>query len=1065
MAHLLKLDALGQFFAGSQFVDRHEFATFIEPLHEMAPDVRMFFWAPRVLDTDRLPFEQAVQAEGFAGFQIYDDLNAEGTVAAPQREEYYPILYCCHESDWTIGSDLFSEPLQHDAIERACDAGQSAATGQVTFPGKSKDRTGILVFRPVYAKGLPAATVEERRVAIEGVVVCAMQVGNILENVIHSLKAGGIDVGVFDVSTTGKERLLCQHWSRLRRPDMGDCLLETEKNSDLSYVASLGVADRTWEIRCTPSPNQYASHTLWTHWIVLVGGLMLTILLLMYLWARQNRTAIVEELVDERTVQLRKSERLLRKSQEIGHIGSWSLDIKKNELVWSDETYRIFGMRPQEFKATYEAFLEAVHLDDRELVSQVYETAIKSKQPYELIHRILRPDGTVRIVHEKSAEIVDESGRPISSVGMVHDITERKLAEEALLIEKEQAQRYLDIVGSMLVALDLNGKITLLNKKGCEVLACSAGEALGKNWFDTFLPERLRTDVAAVFERLMTGDIEPVKYHENPVLTVGGEERLIAWHNSILRDGEGNPIGVLSSGEDITERKQAEEALKESEEKHRALFECSAEGILIADIETKRFKYANPAICEMLRYTQEELEAMGVADIHAEDGLEYVVSEFEAQARGEKTLAQDIPCLRKDGMIIYADISTARVTIDGRECNVGFFTDITETRRLRELESRAKRLEMAGKIAGQVAHDFNNLLSPVMAYPELIRSELPKNHHALAYLSSIETAAGQIAEINQQLLTLGRRGHYNLRPLNINEVVLRAVQELEPLPDTLVCETSLAEDLMNILGGNAQIYRVITNLLHNACDAMQDIGTISIKTENYYADDVAIAYCRVPKGEYVKLTITDTGCGIPDDIIQKIFDPFFTSKVTDKKRGSGLGMSVVDAVVKDHGGYIDMSTKVGEGTSFYLYFPVTRESIEEQDSGKISGGSETILVVDDDEMQRDVSSQLLKKLGYNVTVVESGEKATEFLKENPQDLLVLDMVMPAGIDGTETYRKVLMINPAQKAVIVSGYSETERVLEAQKLGAGAFVKKPLTLQGIAAAVRKELDREVKIVVH
>lgn len=267
---------------------------------------------------------------------------------------------------------------------------------------------------------------------------------------------------------------------------------------------------------------------------------------------------------------------------------------------------------------------------------------------------------------------------------------------------------------------------------------------------------------------------------------------------------------------------------------------------------------------------------------------------------------------------------------------------------------------------------------------------------------------------------------------------------------------------MNVRGGGAQLHRAINNLLHNAIDAMQGIGQITVKTENYYVDEVSVAYGRVPKGEFVKLTISDTGCGIPDDTVQKIFDPFFTTKVSDKKRGSGLGLSVVDAVVKDHGGYLDLSTRIGVGTSFYLYLPVTRESADEQQSEKIPSGTESILVVDDDDTQRRVSSQILEVLGYQVMIADSGEKVLEILKENPQDLLVLDMIMPPGIDGTETYRRALEITPNQRAIIVSGFSSSERVIEAQRLGAGVFVKKPFTKRSIAEAVRTELDRRVEI---
>ncbi len=388
-----------------------------------------------------------------------------------------------------------------------------------------------------------------------------------------------------------------------------------------------------------------------------------------------------------------------------------------------------------------------------------------------------------------------------------------------------------------------------------------------------------------------------------------------------------------------------------------------------------------------------------------------------------------------------------------------YLATITERKHLQELESRAERLATAGTIAGQVAHDFNNLLAPIMAYPEFISDELPQNHKARPYLEDIENAAKKIADINQDLLTLGRRGHYSLEVLDLNRVASNVVKEMDSQINTITYKMNLCKDLMNIKGGSAQLHRAISNLLVNARDALQDTGTIFVETENYYADDTLVAYIRIPKGEYVKLTISDTGCGIPDGIIQKILDPFFSTKTTDKERGSGLGLSVVDSVIKDHNGYLDVSSIVGQGTSFYLYFPVTREEADESESIRVIGGTESVLIIDDDEIQCDVSTRLLETLGYKVSVVESGEKAIEFLRENPQDLLILDMIMPSGIDGSETYRRILEFAPNQRAIIVSGFSESGRVSEAQKLGAGAFVKKPVTKSTIGAAVRTELDRQ------
>jgi len=511
---------------------------------------------------------------------------------------------------------------------------------------------------------------------------------------------------------------------------------------------------------------------------------------------------------------------------------------------------------------------------------------------------------------------------------------------------------------------------------------------------------------------------------------------------------------------DITERKQARQALQESEKNYQELFNSVMEGIGIVD-ENEIIRFCNPAYAKIFdKESAADLIDKCILEFIPEDQKEIFYAETE-KSKNRLSSQYELSILTTRGNIKNILLSVTPRFGSGNNNHIGSFItmiDITETKQLQKIISRAQRLETAGKIAGQVAHDFNNLLGPLVAYPDFIKNELPENHPVIPLIDDIKKAADQMAEINQQLLTLGRRGHYKLKPLNINEIIKQVKRDIEQAPDTVVIETDLCKNLMNIKGGASQIYRLVSNIVNNALDAMEHTGQLAIKTENYYIDTMEGKYGLVPKGEYVKLTISDTGCGIFREIQSKIFDPFFTTKTTDKKKGSGLGLSVVDAVLKDHEGYIDFDSTIGEGTSFYLYFPITRDLIDMSIDIEIVGGTESILVVDDDRMQHEVTSRLLRELGYKATTVESGEKAIEFLKSNAQDLLLLNMTMSPGIDGTETYRWALEINPSQRAIIISGYSETDRVREALNMGAGGYIRKPLTLKTIARAVRNELDR-------
>ncbi len=252
------------------------------------------------------------------------------------------------------------------------------------------------------------------------------------------------------------------------------------------------------------------------------------------------------------------------------------------------------------------------------------------------------------------------------------------------------------------------------------------------------------------------------------------------------------------------------------------------------------------------------------------------------------------------------------------------------------------------------------------------------------------------------------------------------------------------------------------NLVSNAAEALSERGKIIITTQNRYIDRPVRGYDDVQEGDYVVLTVSDNGTGISPEDIERIFEPFYTKKVMGRS-GTGLGMAVVWGTVKDHGGYIDVESIEGEGTTFTLYFPVTRQEAE-KDMSSLSikdylGNKESILVIDDMEEQRYVAKGMLEKLSYSVTTADSGEDAIDYLKTNSADLLVLDMIMDPGIDGLETYKRILKLHPGQKSIITSGFSETDRVKEAQNLGAGVYVKKPYMLEKIGMAVKKELEKK------
>ena len=424
---------------------------------------------------------------------------------------------------------------------------------------------------------------------------------------------------------------------------------------------------------------------------------------------------------------------------------------------------------------------------------------------------------------------------------------------------------------------------------------------------------------------------------------------------------------------------------------------------------------------------------------------------------------------KENGDLIFCSVSAA--AIKDKYGNLmyydGVIEDITERKHLESQFQQAQKMKAVGTLAGGVAHDLNNILSGIVSYPELILMDLPENSPLREPIKTILKSGKKAAAIVQDLLTLARRGVSISEIVNLNDIMSEylASPEFNKLKDyhpSAKVQSRTDSELLNIMGSPVHLLKTIMNLVSNAAEAMPDGGEILLSTENIYLDLPIKGYDEIEEGDYVVLTVSDTGIGIVDEEVGKIFEPFYTKKVMGRS-GTGLGMAVVWGTVKDHKGYINVESILGKGTTFKLYFPVTRkQKVETKHSNKLidyKGNGESILVVDDIKDQREIASKILSQLGYSVKSVPSGEEAAKLLETEKVDLIVLDMIMPHGIDGLETYKRIINFHPRQKAIIASGFSETDRVKEAQQLGVGNYVKKPYTIEKIALAVRAELKKD------
>ena len=519
------------------------------------------------------------------------------------------------------------------------------------------------------------------------------------------------------------------------------------------------------------------------------------------------------------------------------------------------------------------------------------------------------------------------------------------------------------------------------------------------------------------------------------------------------------------------------EKMQASEEKYRVLVE-SANSIILRINPQGQITFVNRFAQEFYGYSEHEMlgkEIVGLimpkSDSKGRD-LSHFVHDFLNNPEAYVTSVSE--CVQRSGERVW--VSWSNKAIRDKDGKIIEFlcvgSDITsrkkaeeEKRLLEDQLVRAQKMEAIGALAGGVAHDLNNILSGITSYPELLLMEIPEGSPMRKAVQTIKRSGDKAAAIVQDLLTLARRGVNVSNVVDLNTIARDYFEspefsKLQEYHAHVNFDIRLDDELKYILGSEIHLGKTLMNLVSNAAEAMSNGGTVTVSTGNKYLEKPLKGYDTVSQGEYVVLAVADTGIGISEDDLKRVFEPFF-SKKTMGRSGTGLGMTVVWSTVKDHNGYIDVESEEGRGTRFNLYFPVTRHLRKEKIAkGSIQdySGTEHLLVVDDDEQQRDITKNVLKKLGYKVDIAMSGEDAVEFIKLQAVDLVILDMIMDPGIDGLETYKRMLAVRGLQKAIVVSGFSETDRLREALKLGVGAYIRKPYALSDLARALRLELDK-------
>jgi PAS domain S-box-containing protein len=758
---------------------------------------------------------------------------------------------------------------------------------------------------------------------------------------------------------------------------------------------------------------------------------------------------------------------------------------------------------------------------------------------------------------------------------------------------KQSAKRFRTVFNAAPLGIAIanpDGFFLDVNQAFTEMLGFNKNEFMEMTFVDITYPED-RKKTLQLSNAVRHGDIDSYQT-EKRYLTKSGDFIWTTVSASVARDGNGDIQYWLGFIEEITERKMAQRALTESENRYRMLFEHAAEGILVLDLTAGNFRYANPAICKMLGYTESEFANMGVKHLYPRKDLKRVLRKFSAQTVGEKRLAQNIPCLRKDGTLIYVNINSTRVVIDGIECNIGFFQDISKRveaeEALRESEEKyrnildnieegyfevdlggtltfvndaacklmgctsdeliginnrqitgaatakkmskifnrvfrtgrpaqisdfeiitknksrkhlelsasiirdseqqpigfrgvvrdvtqkiksqkekerlasqiqhAQKMESIGTLAGGIAHDFNNLLMGFQGNISLMLLDLNEDHPHCEYLKNMESYVLKGSELTRQILGFARRGKYQVKTTNVNDLLDRSADMFSRTKRELTIHKKFQENMPPVDVDRGQLEQVLLNLFVNAWQAMPGGGDIFIETEQIYlSEDYDKPYEIVP-GNYVRISVTDTGIGMEKDIQLRIFEPFFTTKAVG--RGTGLGLASAYGIIKNHNGIINVYSEKGHGSAFKIYLPASEKKVprEKDLSQRLLKGSETILLVDDEEMVVDIGQEILEKLGYEVFTALSGAEAVRLAKQQKEkiDLVILDLIMP-DMSGSKTFDLLKACRPDIKVLLSSGYSIDGQATEILNRGCDDFIQKPFNLKQLSRIVRKILD--------
>jgi two-component system cell cycle sensor histidine kinase/response regulator CckA len=769
-----------------------------------------------------------------------------------------------------------------------------------------------------------------------------------------------------------------------------------------------------------------------------------------------NVVDITERKLDRKA--LRDSRERLELVLEGADLGLWDWNCVTGEVFYNQRWADMIGVPLSDRAQAIDAWKKIVHPEDVAAVANAFKSHFAGTTPfYESEYRLRNSAGAWNWILARGKIVErDEEGKPVRMTGTCLDITDRKLSEAALQQSENKFRLLYEHAPVGYQSLDEQGRLIEVNRAWLNLLGYSREEVIG-TWFADYLAPGFREAFQSLFLRFKSqGETRGAEFD---IVKKDGTAVTVSVDGSFVMDDSGTKRShcILY---DISQRRKAEKVQR----RLATAIEQTTEGIIITDTEG-RIQYANPAFESMTGYSREEVLGRMIGEMWETDSNGGFVDELTATLEGSEVWRGRLTKKRKDGATYQEDTTISPVfDHSGQVMNyVAVMRDVTDHVALEKQLQHSQKMEAIGTLAGGIAHDFNNLLTIVSGYTELLMADSSKEDPTYADLSKIAFAAQRGSELVRSLLAFSRKVETKPRPVNINHSIEQVRKLLfRTIPKMIEIKVDLAHEIGVVNADPAQMEQILINLAVNAKDAMPEGGTLAIQTANVILDeDYCRAHFQATPGPYVQITVSDTGEGMEQEVLDHIFEPFYTTKRPGQ--GTGLGLAMVYGIVQQHGGHITCTSAPGTGTAFRVYIPAieTEPTLDVGDSAQMMAfGTETLLLVDDEEFVRDLGVRILSHAGYTVLTAANGKEALDVYLRNKDkiELVILDLIMPE-MGGVQCLQELLNSNPLAKVIVASGFSVEGPAKEALESGALAFVNKPYKVQQILKAVRQVLDKE------